>query len=169
MNTVPFAYEGKSDFFTDGSGTVLGDVNRVLKICDAPVTSKERKSAEDYPRYETSMERSHSLLKLYCHRLAVRRGRLEELPLGEAKHSSENIRWEGLNLRIQVANHGIVVAARILDRVFSLSQRILQLSKVRRSFQLWIIFCHGKQALQRSGKLVFGSRFIDRASRLHRH
>src|ERR1700680_5320495 len=48
-------------------------------------------------------------------RLAVGLGGFEELAALEAEHASENIRGEHLNLRIQVAYHGVVVAARVLN------------------------------------------------------
>src|SRR5271166_3741089 len=66
-------------------------------------------------------------LKLNGDRLAVGFGGLEELAGGEAKHVSEYVCGKRLDLCIQVAHDGVVVAARILDRVFRLAQRALQL------------------------------------------
>jgi hypothetical protein len=61
-------------------------------------------------------------LELHRHRLAIRGSDFEELALLEAEHSGENVRRERLNLRIQVAHHRVVVAARVLDRVFGLAE-----------------------------------------------
>src|SRR5207244_10755995 len=47
---------------------------------------------------------------------------LEELTLLETEHSGDEIGREGLNLRVQVAHDRVVIAARILDRVFNLAQ-----------------------------------------------
>src|SRR5258708_4536550 len=56
-------------------------------------------------------------------RFAFRRGRnFEELALLESEHVGEDIRRELLNLGVQVADHGVVIAPRILYGVFDLGQ-----------------------------------------------
>src|ERR1700690_4281340 len=77
-------------------------------------------------------------------------GYFEELASLESKHAGNNVRRERLNLGIQVSHHSIVVAARILKRVFRLTQRSLQLGEFFGSLQLGIILRHREQALQRA-------------------
>src|SRR5271155_17005 len=60
-------------------------------------------------------------------RFAVGLGGLEELPRLKAEHTGKNIRREHLNLGIEIAHHSVVVASRVLDRVFRLNQRSLHL------------------------------------------
>src|SRR6267378_377273 len=54
------------------------------------------------------------------------RGDLEEFARLESQHVRENIRGELLDFGVQVADHGIVIAPRVLDRVLNLSERSLQ-------------------------------------------
>src|SRR5262249_46875837 len=61
--------------------------------------------------------------ELHRHRLAVGIGHLEELARLESEHARQNIRGEGLYLRIQVPHHRVVVATGVLDGVFHLAQR----------------------------------------------
>jgi len=65
-------------------------------------------------------------LKLYSHVFAVG-GRLhfKELPRVETKHSRDDVRGERLDAGIEVAHHGIVIAARVLDVVLNRVQRAL--------------------------------------------
>ena len=74
------------------------------------------------------------LLELHRHRFAVGGGHFEELPQLEAEHSGQNIGRKGLDLRVQVAHHRVVVAARVLDRVFRLAERALQLGELLGGF-----------------------------------
>src|SRR5580693_6043190 len=89
--------------------------------------------------------------ELHGDRLAVGIRGLEELTRREVEHAGENVRGEYLNLGIEVAHHRVVVATRVLDRVFRVAQRALQLGELFRCLQLRIILGHGEQALQRSG------------------
>src|ERR1700736_3267776 len=106
--------------------------------------------------------------KLHRDRLAFCRCGLEELAWLEIEHAGKNVGREGLDLRIQVADHSVVIAARILNRVFGLAQRALQLSKFLRRLQLGIILRNRKQAFQRTGELVLRNCLIFRRSGLHR-
>src|ERR1700758_87070 len=60
--------------------------------------------------------------ELNLHRLAVGLGSLEELPWREVKHPGNNVRRKRLNLRIQVADYGVVIAPRVLNRILGLVQ-----------------------------------------------
>src|ERR1700682_1161875 len=53
-------------------------------------------------------------------------GNLEEFAWPKAQHVGKDIGRKLLNLCVQVAHHGVVVAAGVLDRVLNLRQRILQ-------------------------------------------
>src|SRR5215467_8864546 len=66
-------------------------------------------------------------LKLYSHVFAVG-GRLhfKELPRVEAEHSRDDVGRERLDARIEVAHHGVVVAACVLDVVLNRVERTLQ-------------------------------------------
>src|SRR5688572_11681362 len=68
-------------------------------------------------------ERSETDLR----RLPLRRVRhLEELAGLEAEHPGDDVRGERLDLRVEVADDGVVVAARVLDRILDLGQRALE-------------------------------------------
>ena len=60
-------------------------------------------------------------LELHRHRFPVRGRRLKKLPLLESEHPGKNVRRERLNLCVQIPHHRVVIAARILDRVFRLA------------------------------------------------
>src|SRR6202044_1221252 len=72
-------------------------------------------------------------LELHSDRLAIGLGGLEELARGEVEHSGKDVRGERLDLSIEVANDGVVVAAGVLDWVFRLTQRFLPLREFLRS------------------------------------
>ena len=57
-------------------------------------------------------------LELHGYRFTVGRRHFKELTLLEAKHPGKNIRREGLDFRIQIAHHRIVVTACVLNAVF---------------------------------------------------
>src|SRR4051812_27938290 len=84
------------------------------------------------------------ILELHRYRLAVRCGHLEKLFLLEAEHSGENVRRKRLYFRIQIANDCVVVAPRILNGIFGLAERTLQLGELLRRFELRIVFGHGE-------------------------
>src|SRR6266478_6757543 len=54
------------------------------------------------------------------------RGDLKEFARLESQHVRENIRGELLDFGVQVADHGIVIAPRVLHGILDLSQRGLQ-------------------------------------------
>src|SRR5579863_10401309 len=99
-------------------------------------------------------------LELHCHRLAVSFTRLKELPRLEAEHARQNICGERLDLRVQVTHHRVVVAAGVLDGVFGLAQRSLQLREFLRGLQLRVILSHSEQTLQRASELILCSRLV---------
>src|SRR5258708_33349645 len=67
-------------------------------------------------------------------------GDLEKLAWLEIEHSGDDVGGELLDLGVEVAYYSIVVAARILDRVFELRQRVLELRERFDGAQLWIGF-----------------------------
>src|SRR5712664_4011991 len=76
-------------------------------------------------------------------------GDLEEFARLESQHVGEDVRGELLNLGVQVADHRVVIAPRVLYRFFDLSQRGLQRREALNSAKLRIRFGKRKQALQR--------------------
>src|SRR6476620_1812321 len=48
---------------------------------------------------------------------------LEELARREIEHARDDVAGESCDLGIQVAHHGVVIPARVLDRVFGLAER----------------------------------------------
>src|SRR6202030_2474213 len=101
-------------------------------------------------------------------RFAFRRGRnFEELALLKSEHIGEDIRRELLNLGVQVADHGVVIAPRVLYRIFDLSERSLQRCEALNSSKLRICFRKCKQTLQRAGKHVLCLRLVAGAGRGH--
>src|SRR6266849_5251961 len=69
-----------------------------------------------------------------------RRGDFEELARLESQHVGKDIGRELLDLGVQVADHCVVVAARVLDGIFDLGQRVLQRRKALNGAELWICF-----------------------------
>src|ERR1051326_4595292 len=64
--------------------------------------------------------------KFNLRRFAFGLGRFKELFLLEAESAGQQVGRKSLDLRVQVADHSVVVAARILNGVFELIERILQ-------------------------------------------
>src|SRR5882724_8240739 len=96
-----------------------------------------------------------------------RGGDLEELARLESQHVREDIRGELLNFGVQVADHSVVIAPRVLYSVFDLSQRSLQRREALDSTELRIGFRKRKQALQGAGKHILGLSLVTRAGRGH--
>src|SRR6266849_2260935 len=69
-----------------------------------------------------------------------RRGDFKELARLESQHVGKDIGRELLDLGVQVAEHCVVVAARVLDGIFDLGQRVLQRRKALNGAELWICF-----------------------------
>ena len=78
----------------------------------------------------------------------------------EAEHAGENIGGELLNLGVKVANHGVVIPAGVLDRIFDLRERVLQRSKAFNGAELRIGFGESEEALEGTGKLIFGDGLV---------
>src|SRR5258707_15250484 len=83
-----------------------------------------------------------------------RRGDLEEFTRLESQHVRENIRGELLDFSVQVADHGVVIAPRILHGVLDLSERSLQRREALDGAELRIRFGKRKEGLQRAGRNV---------------
>src|SRR6267378_3662687 len=64
-------------------------------------------------------------LELYRDRFAIGGRSFEELLLLEAEHPGQNVGRERLNLGVQVAHNGVVVAAGVLNSVLDFTERIL--------------------------------------------
>src|SRR3981081_85059 len=94
-------------------------------------------------------------------------GNFEEFARLESQHVRENIGGELPNLRVQVADHGVVIAPRVLDGVLNLSERSLQRREALDSAELRIGFRKRKQALQRAGKHVLRLSLVAGAGRGH--
>src|ERR1700722_8739175 len=69
-------------------------------------------------------------LELHGYWFAVGFAGLEELASLEVEHAGQNVGGEHLYFRVQIAHHGVVVTARVLDGVFRLAQRALQLREL---------------------------------------
>src|SRR6266849_2662509 len=102
-------------------------------------------------------------------RLALcRRGDLEEFARLESQHVGENIRRELLDLGVQVAHHGVVIAPRVLHGVFDLRKRILQRGEAFDGAELRIGLSEREEALQCAGEHVFRLRLVGGGGSGHR-
>src|SRR6202521_1755551 len=108
-------------------------------------------------------------LEFHRYWFAIGGSGFEELFLLEAEHPGQNVGRERLNLGVQVANDGIVVAAGVLNGVLDFAERILQLREFLRRLELGIILGYGKQAFERAGQLILGGSLVGRAGGLHGH
>src|SRR5260370_22635460 len=97
-----------------------------------------------------------------------RRGDFEEFTRLEPQHVCEDVRGELLNLGVQVADHRVVIAPRVLHGVFDLRQRGLQRREALNRAKLRIRFGKRKQALQRAGNHVLRLSPVTGAGRGHR-
>src|SRR5579862_505199 len=97
------------------------------------VTTKSDADSESY------------ISELHGHRIALRGlGNVEELPGLEVEHAGNDVRRERLDLGVEVANHRVVIAARVLDGVFQSAQRALQRLKLFGGAQLGISLGHSQ-------------------------
>src|SRR6266849_4339308 len=85
-----------------------------------------------------------------------RRRDFEELARLEAEHVGDDVGGEDGNFRVQVAHDGVVVAPRVLDRVFDLIERLLELREAFDGAKLRIGFGEGEDLPQRLGEHAFG-------------
>src|SRR5215471_13416550 len=83
-------------------------------------------------------------LELDLHVLAVFRAlHLKELPRLEAEHAGDDVDGKGLDPSVVIADHGVVIAAGILDVVFDRVERSLQSRELLGGLQLGIVFGYG--------------------------
>jgi hypothetical protein len=92
---------------------------------------------------------------------------LEVLALGEAEEQRDLVGREAVDGRVQIADDGVVVAARALDRLLDLAERALQLAEALIRLQLGIRLGDREELAERAGQLVLGLR--PRLGRLRRH
>src|SRR4030095_12673019 len=83
---------------------------------------------------------------------------LEVLPLDEAEEQRDLVGRKAVDRRVQIADDGVVVAARALDRLLDLAERALELAKALVRLEVRIRFGEGEELAQRSGQLVLGLR-----------
>src|SRR5258708_9569077 len=83
-----------------------------------------------------------------------RSGNFEKLAGLEAEHPGKNIRGELLDFGVEVADNGVVIAARVLHGVLDLRQGILQRGETLDGAELRISLGKCKEAFQRAGEHV---------------
>ena len=93
----------------------------------------------------------------------------EELSRTEPHHPGDDARGELLDRRVEVAHHGVVVAARILEVVLDIGQRLLEAGKARRCAQLRVCLGDREHTLQRAAERIFFARASRRGARAHLH
>src|SRR5216683_6072163 len=93
-------------------------------------------------------------------------GHFEELARLEAEHVGKNVGRELLNLGVEVAHDGVVVAPRVLHGVLDLGERILKRSETFDGTELRVGLGKRKEALQRAGEHVFRLSLITGAGRV---
>src|ERR1700693_2791784 len=94
-------------------------------------------------------------------------GYFEELARLESQHVGKNVGRELLNLGVEIAHHGVVVASRVLHGVLNLGERILKRSETLDGTELRVGLGKRKEALQRAGKHVFRLSLVTGAGRGH--
>src|SRR5208337_4595130 len=89
-------------------------------------------------------------------RFALGGGRnFKELALLETQHSRNNVGGELQDLGVEVADDGVVIAARVLDGIFNLGERILQRGEAFNGTELRVGLGESEKAFQRAGQHVF--------------
>src|SRR3990170_5133117 len=81
-------------------------------------------------------------------------GQLEELARLEGEKAGDEVRGEHLDLGVEVAHHGVVVAAGVLDGLFNLAERVLELREALDGAQLRVGFGQREELPQRPGQDV---------------
>src|SRR2546429_909039 len=76
---------------------------------------------------------------------------LEVLPLGEAEEQRDLVGRKAVDRRVEVANDGVVVAARALDRLLDLPERALEVAKALVRLELGIRLGEREELPQRAG------------------
>src|SRR5713101_843956 len=92
---------------------------------------------------------------------------LEVCPLDEAEEQRDLVGRKAVDRRVEIADDGVVVAARALDRFLELAQRGLQLEEALVRLEVGIRLGEREELAQRPRQLVLGLRA--RLRRLRRH
>src|SRR6266478_4008660 len=74
----------------------------------------------------------------------------EKLARFETQHIGEDVRGKLLDFRVEVADHSVVVAPRVLDVIFDLRQRVLQRGETFDGAQLGVGLGKREETFQRS-------------------
>src|SRR5688572_22290784 len=115
--------------------------------------------------YRRARLRERSELYLYVLPLFV--ADLEELVLLEAEPFRDQVVGEHLDLGVEVADVGVVEAARGLDLVFRVLEVVLELEEVLRGLQVGVVLGDGEQRLERLGEHVLRLGLLVRGLRAH--
>src|SRR5437660_319298 len=83
---------------------------------------------------------------------------LEVLPLGEAEEQRDLVGRKAVDRRVEIADDGVVVAARALDRLLDLPERALQVAKALVRLEVGIRLGEREELAQGAGQLVLGLR-----------
>src|SRR6266436_7908787 len=94
-------------------------------------------------------------------------GYFEELARLESQHVGKNVGRKLLDLGVEIAHDGIVVAPRVLHRVLALGERSLERSETFDGTELRVGLGKRKEALQRAGEHVFRLSLVTGAGRGH--
>src|SRR2546428_2064017 len=94
-------------------------------------------------------------------------GHFEEFARLEVEHPGEDVRGELRDFGVEVAHDGVVIAPRVLECVFDLGERALQLREAFHGAKLRGSLGQGKQVLERAGEHAFGLALGSRALRGH--
>src|SRR5215467_4647451 len=92
---------------------------------------------------------------------------LEVLPLREPEEQRDLVGRKAVDRRVEVADDGVVVAARALDRLLELRERALQIAKALVRLEIGVRLGECEELAERAGQLVLGLRA--RLRRLRRH
>ena len=119
MNAVPLPHENKCNALAHYRAAIFFECYVVLKISNPPgFGSGARDKDAEENRTDSNCLRDFQITEypitnaseLDLDRLAICRRRLEELPLRESEHARDQIGGKRLDLSIQVAYHGVVIA-----------------------------------------------------------
>src|SRR5208283_1181678 len=91
----------------------------------------------------------------------------KELALLEAQHSRNDVGGELQDFRVEVADNGVVVAARVLDGVLNVGERFLERSEALNGTELRVSLGESEEAFQRAGQHVFRLGLVGRAGGGH--
>src|SRR6266849_6299713 len=92
---------------------------------------------------------------------------LEVCPLDEAEEQRDLVGRKAVDRRVEIADDGVVVAARALDRLLDLAERALEVTKALVRLEIGIRLGQREELAQGAGQLVLGLRA--RLGRLRRH